>query len=83
MMSAAESDESRWPDLATASIRTHSMRSRVAQRSSSAMVAGAPEASPWRAGGLGSGTGRRCVTGARLAFAWLSGSAADTGCQGM
>ena len=29
-MSAAESEESRWPDLATASMRTQSMRSTVA-----------------------------------------------------
>ena len=36
-MSAAESEVSRWPDLATASIRTQSMRSTVAQRSSSAI----------------------------------------------
>ena len=39
--------------------------------------------SPWRAGGFGSGTGRRCVTCARLAAFSESGSAADTGCQGM
>ena len=37
-MSAADSEESRWPDLATASIRTHSARSIVAERSSSAIV---------------------------------------------
>ena len=35
-MSAADSEESRWPDFATASIRTQSRRSTVAQRSSSA-----------------------------------------------
>ena len=65
-MSADDSEESRWPDFATASIRTHSMRSSVAQRSSSATSASAVR-SPWRAGGFGSGTGRRCVTCARLA----------------
>ena len=36
-MSAADSEESRWPDFATASIETQSMRSTVAHRSSSAM----------------------------------------------
>ena len=64
-MSAAESEESRWPDFATASIRTHSMRSSVAQRSSSAIVGCA--ASPVARGGFGSGTGLRWVTSARLA----------------
>ena len=80
-MSAAESDESRWPDLATASIRTHSSRSSVAQRSSSATVAGAPVGSPWRAGGFGSGTGRRWVTCARLAAFSGSGSARTPGAK--
>ena len=41
-MSAADSELSRWPDLATASIRTQSIRSTVAQRSSSAIDAGSP-----------------------------------------
>ena len=54
------------PDLATASIRTHSIRRTVAQRSSSAIV-GWPLALVELAGGCGSGTGLRCVTGARLA----------------
>ena len=41
-MSAADSELSRWPDLATASIRTQSIRSTVAQRSSSSIEAGSP-----------------------------------------
>src|SRR5436309_6199997 len=66
-MSAAESEESRWPDLATASIRTQSIRSTVAQRSSSANEGCAATRSASFGGGLGSGTGFRCVTPARLA----------------
>src|SRR5689334_1019700 len=68
MMSAAESEESRWPDLATASIRTQSTRRRVAQRSSSAMLGCAPPRSASLGGGFGSGTGVRCLTAARLAL---------------
>src|SRR5437764_4889329 len=66
-MSAAESEESRCPDLATASIRTQSSRSTVAQRSSSAKEGCAATRSASLGGGLGSGTGLRCVTLARLA----------------
>ena len=66
-MSAAESEESRCPDLATASIVVQSIRSTVAQRSSSAIVG--CWASPSRSrDGFGSGTGLRCVTRARLAL---------------
>ena len=49
-MSAAESEESRWPDLATASIRTQSIRSTVAQRSSSAVPRRSSPACGSRAG---------------------------------
>lgn len=66
MMSAAESEESRWPDFATASMLTQSIRNIVAQRSRSAISGRA--LSPSRGVGLGSGTGRRWVTRARLAF---------------
>ena len=66
-MSAADSEESRWPDLATASIRTQSIRSTVAQRSSSATCGLASPRSASLGGGFGSGTGLRCVTAARLA----------------
>src|SRR2546423_9691221 len=67
-MSAAESEESRWPDLATASIRTHSLRSTVAQRSSSATEGcGRSPGALARGGGCGSGTGRRWLKAARLA----------------
>src|SRR4029079_6716378 len=66
-MSVAESEESRWPDLATASIRTQSIRSTVAQRSSSANEGCAATRSASFGGGFGSGTGLRCVTLARLA----------------
>ena len=66
-MSAADSEESRWPDFATASIRTQSSRSTVAQRSSSAIEGFASARSASFGGGLGSGTGVRCLTSARLA----------------
>ena len=66
-MSAADSEESRWPDFATASIRTQSRRSTVAQRSSSAIEGFASARSASFGGGLGSGTGLRCLTSARLA----------------
>ena len=66
-MSAAESDESRCPDLATASIRTQSIRNTVAHRSSSATRGCASTRSASFGGGFGSGTGLRCVTAARLA----------------
>ena len=59
-MSAADSEESRWPDFATASIRTQSRRSTVAQRSSSAIEGFASTRSASFGGGLGSGTGLRC-----------------------
>ena len=72
-MSAADSEESRWPDFATASIRTQSMRRTVAQRSSSAMLGCAAPRSASLGGGLGSGTGVRCLTAARLAFNATSG----------
>src|SRR3954451_20166640 len=65
-MSAAESDESRWPDFATASIRTQSRRRTVAQRSSSVIEGCASTRSASFGGGLGSGTGLRWVTAARL-----------------
>ena len=58
-MSAAESELSRCPDFATASIRTHSSRSTVAQRSSSATEGFGPRSV---LGGDGSGTGRRWFT---------------------
>src|SRR5918994_4180602 len=68
-MSAADSELSRWPDLATASIRTQSIRSTVAQRSSSGIEGGASRSGAL-GGGLGSGTGLRCIlTLARLAAA--------------
>src|SRR5687767_15927866 len=66
-MSAAESEESKCPDLATASIRTQSMRRSVAQRSSSAELGASAPGSTAREGGLGSGTGRRWLTSARVA----------------
>src|SRR5918994_7267168 len=68
-MSAADSELSRCPDLATASIRTQSLRSTVAQRSSSA-IEGAASRCGALGGGFGSGTGLRCIlTLARLAAA--------------
>src|SRR5215218_2146355 len=68
-MSAADSELSRCPDLATASIRTQSIRSTVAQRSSSA-IEGASSRCGAFGGGFGSGTGLRCIlTLARLAAA--------------
>src|ERR687897_35926 len=72
-MSAADSELSRWPDLATASIRVHSSRSTVAHRSSSAIEGAASRRSVALGGGLGSGTGLRCATSARLASAALAG----------
>src|SRR6185295_736985 len=66
-MSAADSEESRWPDFATASIRTQSRRRTVAHRSSSAIECSASVRSASLRGGLGSGTGVRCLTSARLA----------------
>src|SRR2546427_10040508 len=66
-MSAAERDESRWPDFATASIRTQSRRSTVAHRPSSAIEGCASTRSASFGGGLGSGTGVRWLTAARLA----------------
>src|SRR5436190_23424934 len=73
-MSAAESEESRCPDLATASIRTQSIRSTVAQRSSSANEGCSATRSASFGGGLGSGTGLRCVTLARLAAEAIGGA---------
>src|SRR5665811_1860145 len=55
-MSAAESELSRWPDLATASIRTQSIRRTVAQRSSGRIETGSPAIGA--GGGFGSGTDR-------------------------
>src|SRR5262245_19772940 len=76
-MSADDSEESRCPDFATASIETQSRRRTVAQRSSSATdVWASPCAFSC---GFGSGTGRRWVTRARLAFIvlwqrkWMAG----------
>src|SRR2546423_6200662 len=66
-MQAAEGDGSRWPDFATASIRTQSSRRTVAQRSSSAIEGCASTRSASFGGGFGSGTGLRWVTLARLA----------------
>src|SRR4029077_4202293 len=60
-MSAAESELSRWPDLATASMRTQWIRSTVAYRSSSA-IDGLPPAL-LEGSGVGSGTGFRCAIG--------------------
>src|SRR3954464_15076302 len=68
MTSAADSEESKCPDFATASIRTQSIRSTVAQRSSSAMLGCASPRSASLGGGFGSGTGVRCLTAARLAL---------------
>ena len=65
-MSAAESEESRWPDLATASIRTQSIRRTVAQRSSSCVVGTGLPSPCDRGGGLRSGTGLRCLIASRL-----------------
>ncbi len=65
-MSAAESEESRWPDLATASMRTQSERSTVAQRSSSGDRRLAAPCAP-EASGRGPASGG--VTCARLASA--------------
>src|SRR3954470_20852301 len=73
-MSAAESEESRCPDLATASIRTQSIRSTVAHRSSSAIRGFASIRSASFGGGLGSGTGVRCLTAARLALLATNGA---------
>src|SRR5215207_6597949 len=68
-MSAAENELSRCPDLATASIRTQSILSTVAQRSSSAIEGAASRCGAF-GGGFGSGTGLRCIlTLARLAAA--------------
>ena len=62
-MSAAESEESRCPDLATASIRTQSRRCTVAQRSSSAIVGSiSPRASSFE-GGCGIGNGAQMAHG--------------------
>src|SRR5919204_5388140 len=79
-MSAAESEESRWPDLATASIRTHSPRRTVAHRSSSAIDGvGRTPRSLERGIGCGSGTGRRWLTAARLASGVGTGAKARQG----
>src|SRR5688572_8005969 len=76
-MSAAESEESRCPDFATASIRTQASRWTVAQRSSSAIEASpSPRASSFD-GGCGSGTERKWLIGARLASAAQSGDEAE------
>src|SRR5215208_5559895 len=81
-MSAAESEESRWPDLATASIRTQSIRSTVAHRSSSAIRGFASSRSARFGGGLGSGTGVRCLTAARLALLATNGASVCAGMDG-
>src|SRR5688500_6569204 len=76
-MSAAESDESRCPDFATASMRTQASRWTVAQRSSSAIVGStSPRASSFE-GGRGSGTERKWLMGARLPSAPEFGDAAE------
>src|SRR3954464_906761 len=73
-MSAQESEESRWPAFATAIIRTHSVLSTVAQRSSSAIEGCASTRSASFGGGFGSGTGLRWGAVARLASLAMAGS---------
>src|SRR6185503_15959126 len=83
-MSAAESELSRWPDFATASIRTQSILSNVAYRSSSATVCRAPStAARWGAFLLLLMTGSRCCSRAAPAAGCTSGrlgSRADRSC---
>src|SRR5436189_508116 len=79
-MSAAESEESRCPDFATASIRKQSIRSTIAQRSSSAIRGFASSRSASFGGGFGSGTGVRCRMAARLA---LLATSEPSVCAGM